>query len=114
MSEPIAPSAYHLRQERLARAINAANLDALALNPGPSLTYLTGLHFHLMERPVVVIFASSGTPQIVLPELEAGKTSKLPFPLRSHTYGEDPKSWENAFWQAVNELNFDKDARIGV
>ena len=43
------------RIERLYRAMREAeqnnHLDAVALNPGPTLTYLTGLTFHLMERP---------------------------------------------------------------
>ena len=37
------------RQDRLAKAIERSQLDGLILNPGPSLTYLTGLNFHLME-----------------------------------------------------------------
>ena len=36
------------RHARLAAAMQAASLPALAINPGPSLTYLTGLNFHLM------------------------------------------------------------------
>jgi Xaa-Pro dipeptidase len=38
--------------ERLAASLRTSDLDAVILNPGPTLTYLTGLHFHLMERPV--------------------------------------------------------------
>jgi Xaa-Pro dipeptidase len=39
---------------------DANHLDCVALNPGPSLRYLTGLSFHLMERPVVVLVGSGG------------------------------------------------------
>ena len=114
MPDTSAISPYLLRQGRLAYAIKAAGLDALALNPGPSLVYLTGLHFHLMERPVVLMFAPGDTPRLVLPELEVGKTSKLPFPLQAYTYGEDPHDWGNTFVQAWSELKLKKDARIGV
>jgi len=114
MSETASASPYLLRQERLAHVIKAAGLDALALNPGPSLIYLTGLHFHLMERPVVLLFAPGDTPRLVLPELEAGKTAKLPFPLQTHTYGEDPHEWGNIFMQAWSDLKLKKDARVGV
>jgi hypothetical protein len=46
------------RLAHLSTSIRTANLDALALNPGPSLVYLTGLHFHLMERPTVAFFTA--------------------------------------------------------
>jgi len=114
MPEHGAHSLYHVRQERLAQAILAAGLDALVLNPSPSLTYLTGLHFHLMERPVVAFFTAGDKPQIVLPELETGKTSNLPYPLESHAYGEDPQTWGSSFGQAMSALKLNKDARIGV
>jgi Xaa-Pro dipeptidase len=64
---------YPLRQERLALAMEAAELDGMALNAGPSLTYLTGLHFHLSERPVLGLFSIDKPPVIILPELETGK-----------------------------------------
>ncbi len=114
MPENAASSPYPLRQERLTHAIDAAGFDALALNPGPSLIYLSGLHFHLMERPVILLFAPGRTPRLILPELEVGKTSGLPFPLEYHTYGEDPQSWGNTFAQAMSALRLKKDARIGV
>ena len=107
-------SLYPDRQKRLAQAMLTAGLDALAFNPSPSLTYLTGLHFHLMERPVVFLCTSNDTPLLVLPELEAGKTSDLPFPLRSRTYGEDPQTWAGIFAQAWDELKLKENARIGV
>ena len=48
------------RQRKLAAALRKHDLDAIALNPGPSLTYLTGLHFHLSERPVVIMEDEKG------------------------------------------------------
>ena len=39
------------RITRFIDMINQAKLDGFVLNPGPSLAYLTGLNFHLMERP---------------------------------------------------------------
>jgi len=114
MSGIAVTSPYILRQERLAHVIKAAGLDALALNPGPSLVYLTGLHFHLMERPVVLLFTPGDIPRLVLPELEVGKTTRLPYPLQALTYGENPHEWGNTFVQACNDLKLKKDARIGV
>ena len=45
------------RQARLGRlraAMESNELDAAAMVPGPNLYYLTGAHFHLMERPTVL------------------------------------------------------------
>jgi Xaa-Pro dipeptidase len=89
------------RQKRLASELDHAKINFLVLNPGPSLTYLTGLHFHLMERPVVAYFPPSGPVTLVIPALEAAKTEALPFPARVYTYGEDPETWPAVFREAA-------------
>ena len=61
------------RQAQLIVALQTHGLDAIAFNPSSSLYYLTGLHFHLSERPVIVIFSTQHDPIIVLPKLEAAK-----------------------------------------
>ena len=88
---------FTIRQANLRRAIHEKNLDGMALNPGPSLTYLTGLHFHLSERPVVGLFPASGRPVLVLPELESAKTSSLDYSILAISYGEDPAGWPASF-----------------
>ncbi|RME08153.1 MAG: aminopeptidase P family protein [Anaerolineae bacterium] len=101
------------RHKKLRRLLQEQNLDALALNPGPTLPYLTGLHFHLSERPVVVIFPRQGPLLIVLPELEAPKVENLPYEAISFPYEEDPTTWGNAFTAAL-ALSGLLSARIGV
>lgn len=96
-----AKTVFSVRQSRLIAAIKNAGLDGLALNPGPSLTYLTGLNFHLMERPVVAIFTPHASPVLALPELETGKTSNLPYAVQIFAYGEDPSGWPAVFRQAA-------------
>ena len=83
------------RQARLAAALQQANLPALVLNPGPSLTYLTGLHFHLSERPVLVIFQPAQAPVIILPQLETAKLEGLAYHVQAFPYGEDPATWQD-------------------
>jgi Xaa-Pro dipeptidase len=101
------------RLEKLLSALQPAGLDAVVLNPGPTLTYLTGLKFHLMERPVV-LFASAGkAPILVLPELELPKLSQTSIKLEPVPYGENPKDWDAAFRRAVASLDLD-GKRIGV
>jgi Xaa-Pro dipeptidase len=101
------------RLSKLSASLRSSGLDALALNPGPSLAYLTGLGFHLMERPVVALFTADSAPVIVLPGMEARKLDGLPFEVRAFTYGEDPAGWEAVFREAVSGLNLD-GKRIGV
>lgn len=99
------------RFDKLSASLSTSGLDAAILNPGPTLTYLTGLHFHLMERPTVLFFAPGKTPALVLPELEMQKVTGLaitPFP-----YGENPAEWDAAFRGAVQSLDLD-GRRVGV
>lgn len=90
-----------------------SGLDSVILNPGPTLTYLTGLRFHLMERPVVLFFAKDQVPAIVLPELELQKVASLPYKLQVFAYPENPSEWEAAFRKAAQALGLD-GKRIGV
>jgi Xaa-Pro dipeptidase len=101
------------RISKLSTAIKNAGVDALALNAGPSLVYLTGLHFHLSERPVVALFTAGNNPVIILPELEMLKVSGLPFGINAFPYGENPTDWEGVFRKAVKSVNLD-GKRIGV
>lgn len=92
------------RIQALTAAMQDAGLEALALNPSPSLIYLTGLHFHLSERPTVFLFRPKYPPALVLPELEASKidpqTGYDLFP-----YGENPETWGASFSRACNHLS---------
>jgi len=101
------------RLDKLYIELKRNGLDAVVLNPGPTLTYLTGLHFHLMERPVVMLFTSGQTPAIILPELEILKVKQIPYPVQVFSYGENPIEWDEAFMKAVKSLELD-GKQIGV
>ena len=101
------------RLDRLTESLKASALDAVALNPGPTLKYLTGLNFHLMERPVVLLVTESGEPAIVLPELELPKIGLFPYKVLAFAYGENPAEWDSAFRRAAQALGLD-GKRIGV
>jgi Xaa-Pro dipeptidase len=101
------------RQAKLSKSIQNNQMDGFVVNPGPSLYYLTGLHFHLSERPVVIIFSLSGVPVIVLPELESAKLGTIEFPFQSFAYGEDPNQWVEAFTHALKAARLN-NATIGV
>ena len=108
------PGDYMTTFDKLSASLSTFGLDAVILNPGPTLTHLTGLRFHLMERPVVLFFTADKNPALVLPELEMQKMSGLaitPFP-----YGENPAEWEAAFRGAVRSLGLTQRGgkKIGV
>jgi Xaa-Pro aminopeptidase len=101
------------RQAKLYHILKSGQLDSLILNPGPSLVYLTGLHFHLSERPVLVIFMPDAAPIIVLPELEQEKLKHLPYQIQAFPYGEDPSGWGHVFKHAAQAAKLD-NKRTGV
>jgi Xaa-Pro dipeptidase len=107
------------RLEKLYNAMNKSGLNAVALNPGPTLTWLTGLNFHLMERPVVMFFVPGRDPALVLPELEMLKAQELTYKTELFPYPENPSEWNEAFRKAAQSLNLDSQTdtggkRIGV
>jgi Xaa-Pro dipeptidase len=92
------------RLERLRHIIAKRNLDALILMPGPSLFYLTGVSFHLFERPILGFFPAEGQPVMVLPELEQAKGETIAIPVQLSTYDEDPSHQLDAIAEAFRSL----------
>lgn len=101
------------RLQKLTTSLRTSNLDAVILNPGPTLKYLSGLNFHLMERPVVLFVAPDKDPVLVLPELELPKVDLFPYKVQAFAYGENPSGWYDAFRNAAQALGLD-GRRIGV
>lgn len=101
------------RLEKLNASLRTSGLDAVALNPGSTLTYLTSAHFHLMERPVVLLVAPGQDPALILPELEMLKVDRIPYPVQAFPYGESPSEWGDVFRSAAQDLGLD-GKRIGV
>lgn len=101
-------SVYIPRHAKLTTGMIASGLEAIILNPGPTLFYLTGLQFHLSERPVLAIFIPHEPLIIVLPELEAGKVEMLPFPFQALPYGEDPTRWSDILRQGLKAAKIEE------
>src|SRR5689334_11046337 len=78
---------YPARLQRLRAAMAPAKFDCVAAIAGPNLYYLTGLHFHLSERPTTGFFPLNGDPVIVAGSLEESKvTGGAPYPVRGCYY----------------------------
>ena len=101
------------RLSKLFSLLEESQLEAVALNPGPTMTYLTGLSFHLSERPTVLLAARGAAPVLILPDLERSKASLSAIPLECFSYSDDPATWQAAFKKAAQTLQLDQ-AHIGV
>ena len=106
--------AVSTRLNALVASMESHDLDAVLLNPGSSLPYLSGLHFHISERPVVFALSRAGKVSIVLPELEKQKVTHCPYPISSFTYSEDVTSWQRAFSAGLSFLASGGAKRIGI
>ncbi len=98
---------------RLMKSLSEYQLDGLVLNPGPSLYYLTGLNFHVMERPVLLFIIPGKKPSIVLPSLEMAKLDSAKFELNPFPYDDNPSTWLGVISNAVKSFESVKN-RIGV
>lgn len=102
-----------IRMKRLLALIEETGLAGMVFNPGPTLTYLTGLNFHLMERPTLMFVLQTGLTAMILPELEKGKLKDTPIAMQHFSYGDDPATWQAAFDSAADYLNL-ASGQIGV
>ena len=91
------------RLNRLTERAGAHGFDALALVPGPNLFYLTGLSFHLSERPVVLLLPLDRPPAIVVPAFEAVKVKDAAIEMDVFPYT-DEEGHEQAFQRACASL----------
>jgi Xaa-Pro aminopeptidase len=98
------------RLGRLRTAMERADLDAVAIVPGPNFYFLTGAHFHLMERPTLLIVARDGTRHALMPQLERTRWESAA-PDADTVYWQDSDGFEQAFRQLAARI---APARIGV
>ncbi len=92
------------RISRLIALMRDYQISAVAVNAGPDLKYLSGLDFHLSERPAILILTSSGKNAFIFPEFEKDKVQQAGIPLQAFSYGEDPRSWRNTAKDAFTFL----------
>ncbi len=92
------------RLKRLQDELQRQGIDCLALLPGPNLFYMTGLQFHLMERPTVAFIPAEGVAVFAVPSLEQAKfEGERPFDLELFTYSDEEGPAE-AFRRAAMAL----------
>ena len=92
------------RIQRLVKQIAGTDIDAIILNPGPSMSYFTGIQFHLMERPTIFLLDREGRSCIILPELEVSKVKAVSPDLTCFSYGDNPATWLSSIQAAFNTM----------
>ena len=97
------------RRLRAARIAKENGFGALAFVPGPNFFYLTGLDFHLMERPTILFVTSDGEILAIIPELERSRWRDV-FPDAVTFFWQDSDGFDLAFSSCAKSLI----GRIGV
>lgn len=96
-----------MNQDRLARLraeMQQHNIDCTALVPGPNMDYMSHIHSHLSERPIVLFLPRDADPAIVIPNLEAMKAEAAGVAAdRIHGWSDD-EGYMGAFRAAADQL----------
>ena len=92
------------RIQKLNQQIQQQGLDGVALVPGPNMVYLSGIHSHLSERPVILFYPANDKPAIIIPNLEAMKAEAAGIPPARIFGWSDETGYASAFQQAAAQL----------
>ena len=79
---------YHARIAKLQAAMKEFGLQAVVLEPGPAMLYLTGVRWGKSERTFAVVLPAKGDPVWVLPGFEEMRAREL-----IHV-GDDIRVWQ--------------------
>lgn len=79
---------YAARLTQLQKAMKEFGLEAIVLEPGPAMLYLTGVRWGKSERTFAVVLPAKGAPVWVLPGFEEMRARELIHP------GEEIRVWQ--------------------
>ena len=100
------------RLNHLRAIMDAHELDAVALVPGPNLRYLTGGVHYMLEHPIVWLLPINGEPVAVIPQLEVPLFSRHRLPATLYPWT-DKEGFADASQAALTTLNL-SGKTIGV
>ncbi len=105
-----------MNQERLKKLnsqVLAHGFDGIALMPGPNMVYISGIHTHVSERPIILFIPADDEPAIIIPTLEAMKARDAGIrEERIFDWG-DEEGYTGAFQRACAQLEL-SDYLLGV
>lgn len=110
----VAPAEYAARVRGVAAALKTAGLDALVLEPGPNMLYLTGVRWGRSERPFLCMLRADGAHAWVCPAFEersAGERLPAGSEVLLWQEHEDPFALVAGFVGARARVAVDSDAR---
>ena len=105
----VSQAAYSQRITRLQEAMKEFGLQAVVLEPGPAMQYLTGVRWGRSERTFAVILTQKGDPAYVLPGFEEMRAREL-----IHV-GDDIRVWQEdeSPYQRIVEVMKDRGVAAG-
>jgi Xaa-Pro dipeptidase len=104
---------HQQRIERLIQEVLAHGLDGLAIMPGPNMVYLSGIHAHVSERPIILFIPVDDEPAIIIPELEASKARAAGIPDKRIFSWNDDQGYTGAFQMACAQIEL-SDFLLGI
>ena len=84
----VSAETYQQRLTKLQDAMKEFGLQAIVLEPGPAMVYLTGVRWGKSERTFAVVLPVKGAPAWVLPGFEEMRARELIHP------GDDIRVWQ--------------------
>ena len=101
------------RLQRLEKKVLAHGLDGIAVMPGPNMVYLSDIHAHVSERPILLLLPADDDPAIIMPTLEAEKARAAGIS-EDRIFGwSDDEGYTGAFQLACAQLEL-SDFLLGV
>ena len=86
--QDVSEATYHARIVKLQEAMKEFGLQAIVLEPGPAMMYLTGVRWGRSERTFAAVLTLTGDPVWVLPGFEEMRARELIKP------GDEIRVWQ--------------------
>ena len=106
---PISPDERLGRIEKARRLMREQKIDAIYIEPGPTMFYYTGMRWGTSERMLAVVIPARGEIAWVCPKFEEERAREL------ITMGKDIRTWEEdeSPYQRVAQIFRDRGIRTG-
>jgi Xaa-Pro dipeptidase len=100
---------YRSRIAKVQEAMKEFGLEAVVLEPGPAMTYLTGVRWGRSERTFAVVLPEKGEPAYILPGFEEMRAREL-----IHV-GDDIRIWQEdeSPYQQIAQVLKDRGVTTG-
>ena len=109
----VSESTYRARIAKVQDAMREFGLQAIVLEPGPAMQYLTGVRWGRSERTFAVVLPAKGAPAYILPGFEEMRAREL-----IHV-GDDIRVWQEdeSPYQRIAQVLKDRgvaSGRVGI